>query len=233
MRFSLASTLLAATAQAAPQFFIGTPVSTVPILSAVRFARVIPVVVGGPQDTFVPNVVAASPGDIIQFQFSSGNHTVTQSTAEAPCQPLQAALPGAVHSGHIPFVEGQQTVGVFNMFVTNTNTMFLYCATGPHCRNGQVMVVNPLTTDQVVAMNKVAAGTAASTDGTTVQGGVVGEIPLASAAFIIPTNTGGPPGGGAAPAAPAAPSAAPSALPSSIPGANGTTIPLIGTVGQV
>ncbi|CAI4218437.1 unnamed protein product [Parascedosporium putredinis] len=162
------------------------------VLSAVRFARVIPVVVGGPQDTFVPNVVAASPGDIIQFQFSSGNHTVTQSTAEAPCQPLQAALPGAVHSGHIPFVEGQQTVGVFNMFVTNTNTMFLYCATGPHCRNGQVMVVNPLTTDQVVAMNKVAAGTAASTDGTTVQGGVVGEIPLASAAFIIPTNTGGP-----------------------------------------
>ncbi|PKS08365.1 hypothetical protein jhhlp_005309 [Lomentospora prolificans] len=177
-------------AHAAPQFLIGgTTLGAIPILSTVRIARVIPVVVGGPQDTFVPNVVSAAPGDIIQFQFSSGNHTVTQSSAEAPCQPLQATVPGAVHSGHIPFQAGQQTVGVFNMPVTSSNTMFLYCATGPHCQNGQVMAVNP-----------AAAGAPANVDGTTVQGGVVGEIPLASAAFTPPADQGQ--GGGPPPAAP-------------------------------
>ena len=105
--------------------------------------RIIPVVVGGPQDTFVPNSVTAAVGDIIQFQFSNGNHTVTQSAKDTPCQPLQASDPAAIHSGHVPFEDGQTTVGTFNMPITNTETMFLYCATGPHCQEGQVMIVNP------------------------------------------------------------------------------------------
>ena len=113
------------------------------MIGGVRQPRVHPVVVGGPQDTFVPNQVHAEVGDTIQFQFSSGNHTVTQSAPELACQPLQASLPGAIHSGHIPFEEGQTTVGVFNMPVLSTGTMYLYCATGPHCLEGQVMVVNP------------------------------------------------------------------------------------------
>lgn len=103
-----------------------------------RANQIIPVVVGGPQDTFVPNSVVAAVGDVIQFQFSNGNHTVTQSTADTACTPLE----GGVHSGHIPFEDGQTDVGTFNMPVTSTDPMFLYCATGPHCQNGQVMVVN-------------------------------------------------------------------------------------------
>lgn len=49
----------------------------------------------------------------------------------------------AVHSGHIPFEDGAQEVGTFNLVVSNTEPMFLYCATGPHCQEGQVMVINP------------------------------------------------------------------------------------------
>jgi hypothetical protein len=49
----------------------------------------------------------------------------------------------AVHSGHIPFQDGAQEVGTFNLVVANTDPMFLYCATGPHCQEGQVMVINP------------------------------------------------------------------------------------------
>ena len=108
-----------------------------------RANKLIPVVVGGPQDTFVPNSVTAAVGDVIQFQFSNGNHTVTQSAEDAACQPLQATVAGAVHSGHIPYTAGQTTVGTFNMPVTSTDPMFLYCATGPHCQEGQVMIVNP------------------------------------------------------------------------------------------
>ncbi|KAF1730066.1 putative GPI-anchored cupredoxin [Beauveria bassiana] len=103
----------------------------------------IPVVVGGPQDLFVPNLVRAAVGDVVQFQFSNGNHTVTQSEESEGCTPLQAKDPSAVHSGHIPFQDGQVEVGTFSMVVQSTEPMFLYCATGPHCQTGQVMVINP------------------------------------------------------------------------------------------
>jgi hypothetical protein len=114
----------------------------IPLLLAIStptLSALLPVVVGGPQDTFVPNVLSAAVGDVIQFQFSNGNHTVTQSSADAACSPLT----GGVHSGHIPFVDGQTDVGVFNLPITSAETMFLYCATGPHCQEGQVMVLNP------------------------------------------------------------------------------------------
>lgn len=95
----------------------------------------------------MPNIVNAAVGDTIQFQFSMGAHTVTQSTEMAPCNPIaqaslaQGAVP--VHSGHLPFAAGQTTVPTFEVKVTNTEPMFLYCSTGPHCQLGQVMVVNP------------------------------------------------------------------------------------------
>jgi plastocyanin len=117
-----------------------------------RQAKVIPVVVGGPQDTFNPNSVTAAVGDIVQFQFSNGNHTATQSTLEAPCTPLG----GGVNSGHIPFSDGmlhfgpiwtcplfvaektfphhadialglgQTTVGTFSMVVSTADPIFMF-----------------------------------------------------------------------------------------------------------
>ncbi|PVH93934.1 hypothetical protein DM02DRAFT_500847, partial [Periconia macrospinosa] len=138
------------------------------------------VVVGGPQDTFVPNTLNAAVGDIIQFQFSNGNHTVTQSTLEAPC----TALAGGVHSGHIPFVDGQTEVGTFNMPVTSTDPLFLFCATGPHCQEGQVMIINPVSSLQVVDFVKNAQATEKSVDGTDVVGGTASKVALDAAAFV-------------------------------------------------
>lgn len=95
--------------------------------------------------TYMPNVVVAAPGNVIQFQFSAGNHTVTQSTEMQACTPVQAVAgqPDPVNSGHLPFTAGSTTVSTFEMTVTNTQPMFIYCATGPHCQLGQVMVINP------------------------------------------------------------------------------------------
>ncbi|KIX00035.1 uncharacterized protein Z518_10962 [Rhinocladiella mackenziei CBS 650.93] len=163
-----------------------------------RANRLIPVVVGGVQDVFVPNFVTAAVGDVIQFQFSAGNHTVTESTADAACQPLQATVPEAIHSGHIPFETGSTMVGTFNMPVTTTDPVFIYCATGPHCQEGQVMIVNPTSEQQLLDYAELSAATEASVDGTTVSGGTVGQIPLADAAFTAP------PAEEEAPAAPAA-----------------------------
>lgn len=181
-----------------------------------RQNQVIPVVVGGQQDVFVPNSVVAAVGDVLQFQFSNGNHTVTQSTANEACRPMA----NGVHSGHIPFQDGQQEVGTFSMVVQNTEPMFLYCATGPHCQLGQVMVVNPVNAKQVADYAKKSQETKESVDGTAVVGGWESKIALASAAFVpappedaaaAPPPAAAPPAGNAtnatAPAAPAAPAA--------------------------
>ncbi|KAI1479295.1 hypothetical protein K445DRAFT_316043 [Daldinia sp. EC12] len=247
MLFFASSILLAAVASARPSriLYRDAPIE-VGGFKVQAANRIIPVVVGGPQDTFVPNTVKASVGDIIQFQFSNGNHTVTQSAKDAPCKPLE----GGIHSGHIPFEDGQTTVGTFNMPVTNADVMFLYCATGPHCQEGQVMVVNPTDDQQIVDYAKGSQSTTESVDGTTVNGGTVASIPLEAAAFV-PAPAEEKPPAGAPPAAdpptadppaaeaPAAPpaesSAASSAAPAdatsaaapaatSIPGTTTTTI---------
>ncbi|OAL54319.1 hypothetical protein IQ07DRAFT_263644 [Pyrenochaeta sp. DS3sAY3a] len=170
--------LLLSTAGALPQ-----PSNRLPYARARPLRRanqIIPVVVGGPQDTFVPNSVVAAVGDVIQFQFSNGNHTVTQSTADTACTPME----GGIHSGHIPFQDGQTDVGTFNMPVTSTDPMFLYCATGPHCQNGQVMIVNAASAQQVAEYTKLSQQTESSTDGSSVIGGTPGKISLDTAAFV-------------------------------------------------
>ncbi|TQV91270.1 hypothetical protein V2A60_009456 [Cordyceps javanica] len=144
----------------------------------------IPVVVGGPQDLFVPNSIQANIGDVVQFQFSNGNHTVTQSRETEGCQPMQATDPSAVHSGHIPFKAGQVDVGTFTMVVQSTEPMFLYCATGPHCQTGQVMVINPKSNTQLANYAKVSQAAKENVDGKHVAGGIVGKIALEKAAFI-------------------------------------------------
>ncbi|KAF2007663.1 hypothetical protein P154DRAFT_516486 [Amniculicola lignicola CBS 123094] len=174
---------------------------------AKRQAKVIPVVVGGPQDTFVPNSVTAAVGDIIQFQFANGNHTVSQSSADIACTQLE----GGVYSGHIPFVDAQTDVGTFNMPVTTAEPMFLFCATGPHCQEGQVMVLNPTSGQQVLDYTKLSQATTKSVDGTTAVGGTAARIALTAAAFSpAPVQDAAAPPPAEAPPAPAE-SAAPAA----------------------
>lgn len=167
-----------------------------------RANQIIPVIVGGPQDTFIPNSIVAAVGDVVQFQFSNGNHTVTQSTADAACTPME----GGIHSGHIPFVDGQTDVGTFNMPVTSTDPMFLYCATGPHCQEGQVMVINAVNAQQIADYTKLSQQTERSTDGTDAVGGTPGKISLDTAAFVP-----APPEDAAAGSPPAPPAEAPPA----------------------
>ncbi|CAN9194614.1 unnamed protein product [Alternaria alternata] len=197
MKSTIFSLALVATASALP----GPAFRTVNRLPSVksnplrRANQIIPVIVGGPQDTFIPNTVTAAVGDIIQFQFSNGNHTVTQSTADTACTPME----GGIHSGHIPFQDGQTDVGTFNMPVTSADPTFLYCATGPHCQEGQVMMVNPANAQQLADYVKLSQQSQSSTDGTDVVGGTAGKLALDTAAFV--------------PAPPEDPAAAPPAAP--------------------
>ncbi|EMD95470.1 hypothetical protein COCC4DRAFT_99651, partial [Bipolaris maydis ATCC 48331] len=215
MKGFVLSLVFAATAAALP----GASFRTAGKLPAIkrnplrRASQIIPVVVGGPQDTFVPNSITAAVGDIVQFQFSNGNHTVTQSTADTACTPMD----GGIHSGHIPFEDGQTEVGTFNMPITSTEPMFLYCATGPHCQLGQVMMINPSNATQLAEYTKKSQQSSASVDGTDVVGGTPGKLALEAAAFVPAPpeeeGAGGPPPAEAPPAAEAPAAEAPAESP--------------------
>jgi plastocyanin len=95
--------------------------------------------------TFSPNKLVAQPGEFVQFQFHAGNHTVTQSTFDRPCEPIgQTSNVTGFHSGYLPAAASAE-MGMFPTYtiqINNTGPLWLYCAQGKHCGNGMVMVIN-------------------------------------------------------------------------------------------
>jgi plastocyanin len=153
--------------------------------------------------TYTPNDIRVNVGEMVQFQFAAGNHTVTQSTFDQPCQPI--AMHSNVtgfHSGFVPAAASaaQNQMSIFTINVTSTNPMWIYCAQGRHCENGMVMVINAPTapgTNRTLANYRALAAQAntvvpggglAPGGGNGQTGGIPGAIPGAGGA-------GGQPGG--------------------------------------
>jgi len=96
--------------------------------------------------TYTPNNVTAAVGDMIQFQFGVGNHTVTQSAFDTPCKPVsETSNTTGVFSGFMPVTAQDTSVPVYTIEVTGTTPMWFYCSQGKHCQAGMVMVVNENT----------------------------------------------------------------------------------------
>ncbi|PMD49539.1 uncharacterized protein K444DRAFT_648821 [Hyaloscypha bicolor E] len=150
-------------------------------------SKIIAITVGSPTVNkslvFVPADVKANPGDILQFQFSQINHTVTQSTFAEPCQPIQASDPTAagIHSGFVPVTAGASTVTTFDVPVNDTKSIFIYCAQGPHCQLGMVMAVNANGNETLAAYKSAAAKAEKNVPAANCKGGVMGSIPAADA----------------------------------------------------
>lgn len=95
---------------------------------------------------FSPNNMKAAAGDMIQFQFRAGNHSVVQSNFDNPCTPINE------HNSSIAgFFSGYQAVAAsaaqgmiptYTIMVKDTKPMWLYCSQGKHCQAGMTMVVN-------------------------------------------------------------------------------------------
>ncbi|KAK4197082.1 Cupredoxin [Triangularia verruculosa] len=139
--------------------------------------------------TFSPDNIKAAPGEFVQFQFLAGNHTVTQSTFDKPCQPI------AMHSNATGFHSGFQPVAAsasmgmiptYTIQVNNTNPLWLYCAQGRHCENGMAMVINePATNPNRTLANYKALAAQAQT---ILPGGATGGQP---GSVDTPTPSGG------------------------------------------
>ncbi|CAD6440150.1 0fda707b-d341-4578-9530-ec2ff6ce7634 [Sclerotinia trifoliorum] len=98
---------------------------------------------------YFPEKISAQVGDVIQFQFAGGNHTVTQSTFDAPCVPIsQSTNNTGVFSGFMNVAASLNSTGmvpVFSMPVKVATPMWFYCSQAKHCQKGMVLVVNENT----------------------------------------------------------------------------------------
>ncbi|KAF5019931.1 hypothetical protein F66182_8054 [Fusarium sp. NRRL 66182] len=98
---------------------------------------------------FWPEKITAEPGTMIQFQFWTGNHTVTQSTFDEPCIPVgnvNSSVEG-IYSGYQP-VEASLAKGMiptYTITVKDTKPIWLYCSKAQHCQGGMSMVINENT----------------------------------------------------------------------------------------
>lgn len=138
-------------------------------LVSAQNTKVTVVQVGKNGTVFSPNNIKVNAGEMVQFQFMGGNHTVTQSTFDQPCQPVGAnANATGFHSGFIPAAASQSMgmVPTYTIMINDTKPIWAYCAQAKHCQNGMVMVINENTsanaTRSLNEFKKLAAGAEAN-----------------------------------------------------------------------
>ncbi|KAI1330568.1 hypothetical protein F5Y16DRAFT_338240 [Xylariaceae sp. FL0255] len=133
---------------------------------------------------FSPNSITAAVGDMVQYQFQAGNHSVVQSNFDNPCEPIQFNNASAVgfFSGYMDVAAGSSTgnVPVYTIMINATTPMWVYCSQAKHCQAGMSMVINEDTTANATrslanyqsaskavaqSLDPLSAGTATSSGG--------------------------------------------------------------------
>jgi protein AFG1 len=180
-------------------------------------AATVKITVGQGGLNFSPNEVKAAVGDVLEFHYVGGNHSVVQGDFDNPCNP---ATTGGFFSGYLPATNGENVgfppqshtdapldyrrrtntpqPNVFRVTVNNTDPIAYYCSQKQpalHCPNGMVGVVNPTNASSFA--NYAAAAKNAQTVAAppTVFGGVLGPAPQTS-------TTGSPTAGASSTATP-------------------------------
>lgn len=121
------------------------------------------VTVGGSAGlVYTPNSINAAVGDIVQFNFLSKNHTVTQSSFATPC--IKSV--GGFDSGFMPNPNNTVSPAPMLQFQVTTSTpIWMYCAQKGHCGMGMTFSINPTAAKSQAAFESLAKaqnGTAAA-----------------------------------------------------------------------
>jgi len=149
---------------------------------------------------YFPNNIKAAVGDMIQFQFAPANHTVTQSTFDQPCAPINMFNKNVTgfYSGFMPVSASSTTTPTYTIMVSNLTPMWIYCSQGKHCQNGMTMVVNENPTANATRtlanFQAIAAKATVNLPGTAVEGGVAGTNATStstSTSSSTPSSTSG------------------------------------------
>jgi plastocyanin len=123
---------------------------------APALAANITVVVGANEDgapglVFQPQVITAAVGDLVNFEFRGGNHTVTQSSFAVPCtqQFNTVTQQNGFSSPFMPYDATSGQIGVYTLEVTQTaNPIWFFCGRPPHCKGGMYGAINPPTSGE-------------------------------------------------------------------------------------
>lgn len=156
------------------------------------------------QLSFSPNEVKAAMGDVVEFHFAGGNHSVVEGDFSDACQP---AATNAFFSGYMNALSGPAP-NVFSITVNTTDPIPFYCSQlspAPHCPFGMVGVINPSGSNTAASFAASAKNAQTVTAPAAVSGGVVGPASggssTSSSAPAATTSAssggaGGPYGGG-------------------------------------
>ncbi|KAI1165502.1 Cupredoxin [Nemania serpens] len=131
------------------QFSTGAIVTALLGLASAQKVHVVSVSSPTNSLTFSPDNIKAAAGDLIQFQFLAGDHSVVQSNFDNPCTPIQAHVANATgfFSGYMNVSASAPTgqIPVYTVEVKDTKPLWVYCSKGMHCQAGMAMVVNENT----------------------------------------------------------------------------------------
>jgi plastocyanin len=148
--------------------------ASTPATSGSSTGNVHKVVVGGAGGklTFDPPQLSAQQGDTVTFEFQQKNHSLVQSTFDAPCSPKD----GGFKTEFFPVADGETNFPTWSLTVNDTNPVWLYCRqkTPNHCGLGMVFAINSVETSDksLSAFQQAAKATAnSSTTGGASTGG--------------------------------------------------------------
>jgi plastocyanin len=103
----------------------------------------IKVVVGGAgaKLTFDPPRISANPQDVVIFEFQQKNHSIVQSTFDAPCSPKDSGF----KTDFFAVDDGATTFPTWRLTVNDTTPVWVYCrqkSPKSHCGAGMVFAIN-------------------------------------------------------------------------------------------
>ncbi|KAG6006414.1 hypothetical protein E4U21_007080 [Claviceps maximensis] len=105
-------------------------------------------------NTFSPDSVMAMPGDVLEFHFQSGNHSVEAGDYGCPCFPLSD---GIGFSSGLFDIKACEDDKVFRVTLATADTLVFYSSQGDDCFKGMVGIVNP-TEKQTLQSYRTRAG---------------------------------------------------------------------------
>lgn len=174
-------------------------------LSGLAIARDISVKVGSEDPakilTFEPAEITAEEGDTVTFKFWPKNHSVAQSSFDAPCEPIENSF----WSGFVPTSDTENAAeDQFVITIDNASRpIWFYCSAGQHCQNGMAGVINPPASGpNTLDAYKAAAADAENNVSPTSEAGTGGNITHTGHSEETPASGGESPsqtGSGASP----------------------------------
>ncbi|KAL9114540.1 MAG: hypothetical protein Q9227_001621 [Pyrenula ochraceoflavens] len=109
--------------------------------------------------TFVPDVVLAKKGDVIEFDFFPDNHSVVRAEYGYPCIPYEDTGVDKIgfFSGFHPVDTILPDPPKWTLTINDTDPVFYYCSAPGSCINyGMVGVVNPNATHTLAVQKQLA-----------------------------------------------------------------------------